>query len=77
MDPTSGVLLCKYVKQDPALRQVPFMLFSASYPTSTEIADAYAAGAECCLSRPVEPEELIGRVQACLAREGAAGDSVQ
>jgi CheY-like chemotaxis protein len=74
MDPTSGVLLCRYMKQDPALQQVPFLLFSASYPTATEIAEAHSAGAEWCLSRPVEPEDLIARVRTCLARRGADRD---
>jgi CheY-like chemotaxis protein len=66
MDPTSGVMLCTYFKQEPGLRHIPFMLFSASYPTAAEIAEAHKVGADCCLTRPVDPRDLVTRVDACL-----------
>ena len=70
MDQTSGVLLCRYFKNDPLLERVPFMLFSASYPTEQEIRDAGESGAECCMNRPIDPQELIARVGDCLRRHG-------
>ena len=70
MDPGSGILLCQHFKQDPALQAVPFMLFSASYPTPSEIAAARAAGAECCINRPIDPRELLKQVNDCLKLRG-------
>jgi hypothetical protein len=42
---------------------VPFVLFSASYPTPDELVKARGAGAECCLDRPVDPEKIIAAVK--------------
>ena len=72
MDPTSGVLLCRCFKDDPQLQRVPFMLFSASYPTEKEMQDARESGAECCMNRPLDPQDLIALVGTCLRRNAEA-----
>lgn len=68
MNPTSGVLLCRYFKQDERLQHIPFLLFSASYPSEEELQEARESGAECCMNRPVDPQVLIAQVTGCLEK---------
>ena len=75
MSPTSGILLCRYCKNDAQLRQIPFLLFSASYPTEKEVQDACDSGADCCLNRPLDPQELIAHVQDNLRKCLLRGDN--
>lgn len=64
----SGLDFLQRIKADPRLQSVPFVLFSTSSSGSLEGARerALALGAEVFISRPIEPQALLARIEACL-----------
>ena len=63
----SGFDFLARVKADPALREVPFMLASATSWDDAAGHQAARAGADLFLMRPVDPERLLGQVKKLLA----------
>jgi len=55
----SGIELLEAMKSDPELRDIPFLLISASAASVEEQRRAVAAGADGMLLRPIEPEALL------------------
>jgi two-component system cell cycle response regulator len=55
----TGLELLEAMKADPALRDVPFLLISASAASGDEQKRALAAGAAAKLLRPIDPEALL------------------
>jgi len=66
-----GFALCRAWIQDAALRNIPFMFYSATYTTPEDEKLALALGAVRYLIKPQEPEVLLGELNAVL-RERAA-----
>ncbi len=64
----SGLELLRQVKAEPALRAIPFLLFSASTSGRTEQERALALGADGFLLQPIEPQALVSFVEACLQK---------
>ena len=60
-----GFMLCRQCKQDPRLKEVPFIFYSADYCDPRDEAFALAQGADLFILRPAKPEvfvDQIGRV---------------
>jgi two-component system cell cycle response regulator len=55
----SGIDLLETAKSDAMLKDVPFLLISASQPNVDEERRAVAAGADLVLRRPIDPEALL------------------
>jgi two-component system cell cycle response regulator len=66
-----GLELARLVRADGQLATLAFIVISASQMTERERAEALAAGADDCIARPIEPEEILARVEAVLTRRGA------
>jgi two-component system, cell cycle response regulator len=72
MDDGDGFEFVKEVRNDPALRSVPFILIT-SYPTSAGIHDkAIALGADRFLTRPIAPHALREEIEACVLERNPA-----
>ncbi len=66
MPVATGYDFCKAVKTDPALRSVPFILLS-TLSDPIDIIRGLDAGADNYVTKPYEPDYLLGRMQALLA----------
>jgi sigma-B regulation protein RsbU (phosphoserine phosphatase) len=62
----TGYEFCKAVKTDPALRSVPFILLS-TLSDPIDIIRGLDAGADNYVTKPYEPEFLLGRMRSLLA----------
>jgi len=68
-----GVEVCRRIKQDPTLVDVPVVMVSASHAETDEQAEGLESGADGYISRPIANRELLARVGAyvrirCLTR---------
>lgn len=70
-----GFELCRAWMRDPALRQVPFVFYSATYLEPAHERFALNLGARRYLVRPQEPESFVRQLAMVLVehREGALG----
>jgi len=62
----TGYELCKAVKTDPALRDVPLILMS-TLSDPIDIIRGLDAGADNYVTKPYDPDYLLGRMQSLLA----------
>lgn len=76
MPEMDGVTVCQQIRQDPYLRDVPVIMFTAK----TQVLDkkvSFEAGADDYLTKPTPPRELLERVQALLARRQRQTSNLQ
>ena len=66
LPPLTGYELCQSIKQDPALRVIPFLLVANSYFDTEAKVKGLATGADDLLYRPVHPMELRARIRSSL-----------
>jgi sigma-B regulation protein RsbU (phosphoserine phosphatase) len=71
----TGYEFCKAVKTDPSLRTVPFILLS-TLADPIDIIRGLDAGADNYVTKPYEPDFLLGRIQSLLASPLDADGSV-
>lgn len=62
-----GYTLCRKLRQHPATCNVPILMLTARAETADKLA-GFNAGADDYLTKPFEPQELVYRVRALLAR---------
>lgn len=62
-----GFDVCRLVRHQYAASELPVILSSDVYHASTYRDEAFAAGAQAYVVRPVDPEELVAQVSALLA----------
>ena len=68
----NGYEVCKYVKDDPALKQIPVILLVGAFDPLDE-QEAQRVGADGVLKKPfVPPDPLISMVKSALVRAGVA-----
>ena len=70
----TGYEFCKAVKTDPSLRTLPFILLS-TLADPIDIIRGLDAGADNYVTKPYEPEFLLGRIQSLLATPLTETDS--
>jgi DNA-binding response OmpR family regulator len=66
----TGFEVCRRVKQDDALKGIPVVFFTASNATDDMDRAVEQYGAQGCIRKPFEPQELLARIQALLERGG-------
>ena len=64
----SGYEFCRKLRGEPALAQLPLLLFSSRSELQARL-DAFDAGADDFLPKPFHPHELSARLQALLRRK--------
>ncbi len=60
-----GVALCRLLRAQPSLRQLPLVIFSANDSEGRKV-DAFTAGADDYIVKPSSPGELLSRVNSHL-----------
>ena len=60
-----GLALCRLVRAQPALRQLPVVIFSASDSEGRKV-EAFTAGADDYIVKPSTPGELVSRINSHL-----------
>jgi two-component system cell cycle response regulator len=63
----NGFDFIKAVKADPRLKHVPFVFITSTYCDEASRAKGLGLGAERFLFRPLEPQELLAELEACLS----------
>jgi two-component system, cell cycle response regulator len=64
----SGYDLIQQVKNDPLLRDIPFVFVTSTAATESDREHGLALGAAKFLFRPLEPDELLKEVESCMRR---------
>jgi two-component system cell cycle response regulator len=64
----SGYDLLQAVRKDPQLRALPFIFISSTSWPEREVADGLSRGADAFLSRPVDPQEVLHRLEESLKK---------
>jgi CheY-like chemotaxis protein len=59
---TSGQTVLREIKSDPGLKRIPVIILTGS-ESGTDLIEAYNAGANACMLKPVDPTEFADRVQ--------------
>jgi len=62
MNHIGGFTVLEQMKRDPALRVVPVVCLASS-PSDSDVARSYQLGANACVLKPLEPEQLVARFQ--------------
>jgi PAS domain S-box-containing protein len=62
----SGVEVCQRIKSDPATRFVPVILVSGYFTRTEDKVEGFAGGGDVYLTKPVDPRELVGQIDALL-----------
>ena len=62
-----GFEVCRLLREKPATAGVPIVHVSAVYVTSEDISIGQAAGADAYMIAPVDPRELVGKLDALIA----------
>jgi signal transduction histidine kinase len=65
-----GFQLCREAKRDPALRDVPFLFYTATYTDARDERLALSLGADRFLVKPLDGPQLVAEVEAAVARTG-------
>ncbi|MBI4063184.1 MAG: response regulator [Elusimicrobia bacterium] len=71
----SGLELCRKIKNDPAMKNIPVVLMTATYIGHAGIAEeANHSGADLFIAKPADPYEICYYVLRFLNPTGGAGD---
>jgi signal transduction histidine kinase len=62
----SGDEVCRYIRAEPATRELPVVIITASRTETEDIVSALDSGANDYVAKPFAPEELRARVEAIL-----------
>jgi two-component system, cell cycle response regulator len=68
MPEEDGRSFLKAVKADSQLRHIPFIIISSSVSSQQEFHGLRALGVQEVITRPIEPEQLLALVEACLKK---------
>jgi CheY-like chemotaxis protein len=66
-----GYTLLRHWKADPRLRQIPFVVYTATYTAREDEDLAYNLGADDFIVKPAEPEDLLARIHHAEVRAGS------
>jgi len=66
-----GFRLCRTIKEDPALSDIPFIFYSASYTEEKDREFGLSLGADEYISKPVEPDDFIRTIRSVFERREA------
>jgi DNA-binding response OmpR family regulator len=72
MPKMTGIEVCRALRDNPATARVPVILLTAK-AQEAEVERGFAAGVDDYIVKPFSPREMLGRIQAVLARCEARG----
>ncbi len=70
MPKMTGIELCRALRENPVTSRIPIILLTAKAQES-EVERGFAAGVDDYIVKPFSPREMLGRIQAVLARSEA------
>lgn len=70
----SGIQVCRLIRADSSLKEIPIVFLSAKTEEGDRI-DGFESGADDYVCKPFSPKELMLRVSAILKRRGEADDA--
>ncbi len=70
----SGYELCRQIKDDPARRHVPVVLLT-TLNDPANIVQGIASGADCFITKPYRPEDLLARLRGLFANRALRASS--
>ena len=76
MPGADGVELCRALRADPRWRSTP-VLFLTATTSSAEVGELFAAGGDDYVPKPVQPAELVARVNGRLERLGGGAGGAE
>jgi PAS domain S-box-containing protein len=65
-----GFTLCHQWRQDPKLREIPFMFYTATYTEPKDEQFALSLGTDAFIVKPIETDAFLNLVQEALTRHG-------
>ncbi len=65
-----GMQVCQRIREDKRLKHTSIIIFT-SHDTASERVEGFSLGADDCISRSIDDEELIARMEAVLKRNQA------
>lgn len=68
----SGYDFLRSVRANPNLAGIPFVFITSTFITEEDRQKALALGARLYLTRPMEPQDLLAAIQACLGDDKSA-----
>ena len=70
MPKMSGIEVCQTLRENPLTARIPVILLTAN-SQEADVEVGFAAGADDYIAKPFSPREMLGRIQAVLARSEA------
>ena len=70
MPKMSGIEVCRALRENPLTARIPVILLTANSQES-DVEVGFAAGVDDYIAKPFSPREMLGRIQAVLARSEA------
>jgi len=70
MPKMSGIEVCRALRDNPATARIPLILLTAN-AQEADVERGFAAGVDDYIAKPFSPREMLGRIQAVLARSEA------
>ena len=70
MPKMSGIEVCRALRDNPATARIPLILLTAN-AQEADVELGFAAGVDDYIAKPFSPREMLGRIQAVLARSEA------
>jgi PAS domain S-box-containing protein len=67
-----GYTLLRHWKADPRLREIPFIVYTATYTEADDEKLALDLGADAFILKPAEPEDFVARLDQVLSKVAAA-----
>ena len=70
MPKMTGIEVCRALRDNPVTARIPIVLLTAK-AQEAEVERGFAAGVDDYIVKPFSPREMLGRIQAVLARSEA------
>jgi PAS domain S-box-containing protein len=77
MPEMDGFLLCRAMKSDVTLRNVPFVFYTATYTEAEDERVALEAGGDLFLRKPTDPDVLLAAIRRLLEERAPASDDTR
>lgn len=71
-----GFTLCREVRKNPKLHNIPFITYTATYTGYKDEELAYEVGADAFIVKPCEPEELMQRIEAVIRQTSSRAKGI-